>query len=521
MSDTYAKSLVFSGFVLRKEKFMRSCGVLLPVSSLPSKYGIGCFSKEAYEFVDRLKEAGQGYWQILPLGPTSYGDSPYQSFSTYAGNPYFVDLEELEKVGAVTTAELNKFDFGKNSKKVDYKKVYRSRFKALRLAFDKAKKKELKFGYGISLDEFKRLNELWLPDYALFMAIKDRMNGAAWTEWEEGLRLREEKTLSKYRKELKEDIEFYTFIQWVFDIQWTKLKSYANEKGIKIIGDVPIYVAFDSADAWANPELFQFTEELKPIAVAGCPPDAFSSTGQLWGNPLYRWDYHKETEYEWWMKRLKRAFDLYDTVRIDHFRGFDTYYSIPYGAKNAIKGKWLKGPGYALFARMKEVLGDRDVIAEDLGYLTRSVVKLVAKSGYPGMKVLHFAFYGGADTTYLMHNHTKNTVVYTGTHDNDTTLGWFRSLDKKFKKFAIEYLGIKTDNEEDIVWELIRYAYMSVGDMAIIPMQDFLCLGSEARINTPSTLGGNWEWRMGKKDFTVKLAKRMAALAKLYARENM
>ena len=501
---------------------MRSCGVLLPVSSLPSEYGIGCFSKEAYEFVDKLSEAGQGYWQILPLGPTSYGDSPYQSFSTYAGNPYFVDLEELKNLELIKEAELKKFNFGKNAKYVDYAKVHDSRFKALKIAFDNAKKLlkagKLKIEGAESFEAFKKANSLWLPDYSLFMAIKDSLGGIAWNEWEEGLRLRKAATLKKYKDKLADEVEFYAFIQWMFDIQWKKLKKYANEKGIKIIGDVPIYVAFDSADAWASPELFQFDEKFTPIAVAGCPPDAFSATGQLWGNPLYDWDYHKKTGYEWWMKRMARAFDLYDTVRIDHFRGFDTYYSIPYGRKDAVVGKWKKGAGVALFARMKEVLGEVDVIAEDLGYLTPSVIKLVKRTGYPGMKVIHFAFYGGGETTYLPHNHVANSVVYTGTHDNDTTLGWYRSLTKKVRDYTREYLNIQTEDEKEIVWDIIRSAYMSVGNLAIISMQDFLCLGSEARINIPSTLGGNWEWRMGKKDFTAKLAKRMKKLAITYGR---
>ena len=501
---------------------MRSCGVLLPVSSLPSEYGIGCFSKEAYEFVDKLFEAGQGYWQILPLGPTSYGDSPYQSFSTYAGNPYFVDLAELKNLGLIKEAELKKLNFGKNAHYVDYAKVYNSRFKALKIAFDNAKKLlsagKLKIEGGESFEAFKKANSLWLPDYSLFMAIKDSLGGIAWNEWEEGLRLRGAATLKKYKEKLADEVEFYAFIQWMFDIQWKKLKKYANEKGIKIIGDVPIYVAFDSADAWASPELFQFDENFTPTAVAGCPPDAFSATGQLWGNPLYDWDYHKKTGYDWWMKRMARAFDLYDTVRIDHFRGFDTYYSIPYGRKDAVIGKWKKGAGFALFARMKEVLGEMDVIAEDLGYLTPSVIKLVKRTGYPGMKVIHFAFYGGAETTYLPHNHVANSVVYTGTHDNDTTLGWYRSLTKKVRDYTREYLNIRTEDENEIVWDVIRSAYMSVGNLTIIPMQDFLCLGNEARINTPSTLGGNWEWRMGKKDFTAKLAKRMKKLAITYGR---
>lgn len=510
----------FSFGFYRKEN-MRSCGVLLSISSLPSKYGIGCFSKEAYDFIDKLKEAGQSYWQILPLGPTSYGDSPYQSFSTYAGNPYFIDLEELIRLKLVTESEVNKYNFGKNPRRVDYAEIYNSRFKVLKKAYEKAKsslKSGKLFPKEISFEEFKKENVAWLSDYALFMALKDSFGGKAWNEWEEGLKLRDASTLKKYREKLSTEIEFYEFIQYVFIIQWKKLKKYANDNDIKIIGDVPIYVAFDSADAWANPELFEFDENLNPIEVAGCPPDGFAKYGQLWGNPIYRWSYHKETDYEWWISRLRKAFTLYDTVRIDHFRGFDSYYAVPFGEKTAVKGKWRKGPGYSLFAQVKKSLGDVDVIAEDLGYLTPSVIKLVKRTGYPGMKILQFAFYDMKDGDYQVHNYTSNSVVYTGTHDNETTMGWLCSISKKVRNFALEYMNIKTNDEKEIVWEMIQHAYMSVSDKVIIPMQDFLCLGNEARMNTPSTLGGNWEWRMGKKAFSTAIAKKMHRLAVLYAR---
>lgn len=495
---------------------MRNCGILLPVSSLPSEYGIGCFSKEAYEFVDRLNEAGQTYWQILPLGPTSYGDSPYQSFSTFAGNPYFIDLEELVTLSLLKKDDLKKASLVKNPRKVDYEKIYNERFDILRLAF----KNFLDSNINKSeYESFKDNNKDWLETYAMFMAIKDSKGGISWEEWELDLRLRKEKSLKEYEASLSSEIEFYKFLQWMFERQWKKLKKYANSKGIKIIGDLPIYVAFDSSDAWANPSLFQF-KDCKPIAVAGCPPDAFSKTGQLWGNPLYNWEYHKKTGYSWWIDRIKRATELYDTVRIDHFRGFDTYYSIPYGEKTAVRGRWRKGPGLSLFKKIKQELGDVDIIAEDLGYLTESVIKLLKGTGYPGMKVLHFAFYGGTDATYLPHNHVPNSIVYTGTHDNETTKGWLENLGTKPRKLLLEYIG-RDFNKDNMVWEIIRLAYMSVSKTAIIPMQDFLELGNEARINTPSTLGGNWEWRMTKKDFSKKLAKKIRKFAELYDRVHI
>ncbi|MBQ8597110.1 MAG: 4-alpha-glucanotransferase, partial [Lachnospiraceae bacterium] len=486
-------------------------GVLLPISAIPSAYGIGTFSKEAYKFVDFLKEAGQTYWQILPLGPTGYGDSPYQSFSTFAGNPYYIDLEALIEEGLITGKQCKGYDWGDNESYVDYEKIYLSRFQILKKAFDNSKIEKNR-----AFAEFEKENAFWLEDYALYMAIKDDHKGASWDVWEDEIRLREPEALKAYAKKLSEEILFYKFQQFLFVTQWQKLKQYANDKGIQIIGDIPIYVAFDSADAWANPELFQFDENCMPTGVAGCPPDVFSATGQLWGNPLYKWGYHKETGYEWWMQRIGYCYKLYDVVRIDHFRGFDEYYNIPYGDSTAEFGKWEKGPGYDLFKVMKDRIGNKPVIAEDLGFLTPSVIRLVKRTGYPGMKILQFAFDSDETSVYLPHNYTSNSVVYTGTHDNDTTRSWFFSLKPKHRGFAKQYLNIKSTKE--VEWAFIRAAISSVSDMAIIPMQDYLGLGGEGRINMPSTLGDNWKWRMKEENLTAELAERIYDLCKTYAR---
>lgn len=490
---------------------MRASGILLPISSIPSKYGIGTFSKEAYEFVDFLKEAGQTYWQILPLGPTGYGDSPYQSFSTFAGNPYYIDLEELINQSLLTEKQCEDCDWGGSKAYVDYEKVYLSRFAILKEAFKNSQVEE-----NEEFQTFVKENDFWLPDYALYMAVKDFFEGRSWSEWDEDIRLRKPDAIEKYSKQLKEEILFYEFQQYLFTTQWQKLKEYANDKGIKIIGDIPIYVAFDSADTWANPELFQLDENGFPTGVAGCPPDAFSATGQLWGNPLYRWDYHKETGYAWWMQRIAYCYKLYDVVRIDHFRGFDEYYNIPYGDATAEFGKWEKGPGYDLFKVMKEKLGNKPVIAEDLGFLTPSVIKLVKKTGYPGMKILQFAFDSREESDYLPHNYLANSVVYTGTHDNDTTMGWYKNVSRRDRSFAKKYLNIR--GNKDVVWNFIRAAIASVSDTAIIPMQDYLGLGSEARINVPSTLGNNWKWRMVPGQLNKELADKIYTMCKLYGR---
>ena len=497
----------------------RASGILLPVFSLPSEYGIGCFSKEAYQFVDMLKRAGQSYWQILPLGPTGYGDSPYQSFSTYAGNPYFIDLEILVREGLLTEAECREYDFGTQETYIDYEKIYKTRFKVLKKAYERFRDR-MAGGHQEreAYERFVNENAFWLDDYSLYMAVKDKNNGVSWNEWDAPLKNREEEALAAAREELAEEISFYKFQQYEFDRQWKKLHVYANEQGVKIIGDIPIYVAFDSADTWAAPEMFQFDESNEPTRVAGCPPDGFSATGQLWGNPLYDWEYHKNTGYEWWIRRIEYCLKLYDVVRIDHFRGFDEYYSIPYGEKTAINGEWMPGPGMELFRAIEEKLGRPAIIAEDLGFLTPSVLELLKDSGFPGMKVLQFAFDARESSNYLPHIYPTHCVVYTGTHDNDTTRGWYHAVGKDARAFAKEYMCKPRLDEDSLAGDFISMAMSSVADLCVIPMQDYLGLGSEARINTPSTLGGNWMWRMKEGQFDDKTVEEILRVTRLYGR---
>lgn len=490
---------------------MRESGILLPIFALPSKYGIGCFSKEAYEFVDQLKEAGQSKWQLLPLGPTGYGDSPYQSFSTFAGNPYFIDLKTLRKEGLLKKSECKAYNFGAKKDRIDYEALYFSRFKILRIAFERFQPDE-------EYELFLAKNEDWLTEYCLYMAIKDSQGGKSWIEWPKEYRDRNSEALQRAKDELKEEMDFYRFQQFEFDRQWRRLHAYANKQGVQIIGDIPIYVAFDSADTWANPELFQFNEENLPTAVAGCPPDAFSATGQLWGNPLYDWEYHKKTGYSWWMKRIAYSFQLYDKVRIDHFRGFDEYYAIPYGDATAENGSWKPGPGIAFFEAVEKKLGRLDIIAEDLGYLTDTVLKLLKDTGFPGMKIIQFAFDSREAANYLPHTYPTNCVVYTGTHDNDTTRGWYHNVDKGCRDFAKEYLRKPALDEDTLSWDFIAMAMGSVADLCIIPIQDFLCLDEKARINIPSTLGNNWVWRLKKGQIDENLVKEIYKVTKLYGR---
>lgn len=497
---------------------MRASGILLPISSLPGKYGIGSFSKEAYKFVDFLKNSNQKYWQILPIGPTSYGDSPYQSFSTYAGNPYFISLEDLIDQGLLTEEECKKVKFGNRADTVDYEKLYNGRFKLLKKAYKKSN-----IGEKEEFKKFKDENCYWLNDYSMFMAIKERFEGRSFDNWAEDIKLRWEYSMEYYKKELSEEIEFYEFVQYEFYRQWYKLKKYANDNGIKIIGDIPIYVAYDSADVWSHPELFQMDNVGKPTAVAGCPPDGFSATGQLWGNPLYRWDVHKNTGFEWWIKRLAHCFNMYDVVRIDHFRGFDEYYAIPYGDKDAKRGWWEKGPGMDLFRTVSYRLGHKDIIAEDLGFMTDSVKRLVEESGYPNMKVIEFAFDErdtGNASDYLPHNYTNNCVVYTGTHDNETLLGWYGDITPEERHMVREYLWNFHDDEKGICRNMIRLVMGSVAGRCIIPIQDYLQLDNSARINQPSTLGTNWKWRLKEGQFSKELQKEMLTLATRFGRKN-
>lgn len=494
---------------------MRTSGILLPISSLPSKYGIGCFSREAYRFVDFLSEAKQTYWQLLPIGPTSYGDSPYQSFSTFAGNPYFIDLQDLISQGLLTEAECDAVDFGDDDEMVDYEKMYFGRFGLLRKAFEKSDV-EHKDEYVA----FCRQQEHWLQDYAVYMAIKMHFDGRSFVTWPDDIRLREPGVLEEYCEKLRDDIAFYKYIQFEFYRQWDRLKSYANEKGIYIIGDIPIYVAPDSADVWANPELFQMTDG-QPTAVAGCPPDGFSPTGQLWGNPLYDWEYHRETNYAWWVSRIRHCAYMYDVIRIDHFRGFDQYYSIPAEDETAENGQWKDGPGIALFQTIKQQLGDINIIAEDLGYITETVRRLVTESGFPNMKVLQFAFDArdsSGPNDYLPHNYPTNCVVYTGTHDNETLYGWLESIKDSEVEYVRDYLGFDCTDQKKLCRGLIRSAQSSVASYCIIPLQDYLYLDNTARMNTPSTTGGNWQWRFRDGVLTAKLAEEIADMTGLYGR---
>ncbi len=466
---------------------MRTCGILMPVFSLPSPYGIGTLGKEAVRFVDFLKKSGQTYWQILPLNPTNYGDSPYQSFSAYAGNPYFIDIELLIEEGLLTKAEADSFDFGDDHTTIDYGKLYENRLPLLKLAFNR-------FSPTADFEAFCVQNAFWLDEYALFMALKNANGDRAWETWDQKLRARDAATIADAKTQHADTIQFYRFVQYLFYQQWHALKAYANKNGVYIIGDLPIYVAYDSADVWAAPEQFQLDECKAPKAVAGVPPDAFSADGQLWGNPLYDWDRMKQDGYAWWTARMTHALATYDVIRIDHFRGFASYFSIPYGEKTARRGKWVKGPGIQLFTALKEACGEMPIIAEDLGLLTDDVLELLKHSGFPGMKVLQFAFSPSEESSYLPHNFERSCVVYTGTHDNDTIMGWTENADSADVRMAHRYMHV--DDGEGFNWAMMRTAMMSVADICILMMPDILGLGSEARINTPSTLGGNWQWRI-------------------------
>ncbi len=489
---------------------MRESGILMHITSLPTDYGVGTMGKEAYEFVDFLKEAGQHCWQLLPLTPTGYGDSPYQSCSTYAGNHYLIDLQLLEKDGLLEKADYQDIDWGTDPELADFGKLYNNRLNVLRKAY-------ARFQGGEDFDNFCRENGSWLSDFALFMAIKGSCGGKAWYQWEEALKRRDADAIWAKRQELREEVRFYCFVQYLFDRQWTALRAYAHEAGIKIIGDVPIYVPYDSADVWANPELFELDENLDPVNVAGCPPDGFNEDGQLWGNPLYRWDVHAEQGYSWWIRRMAAAGSRYDVVRLDHFRGFESFWAVPYGDATARGGQWIQGPGMGFVNAMRTGLPQVEMIAEDLGFLTQEVLDLRDASGYPGMKVLQFAFDSREPSEYLPHTYPMNTVCYTGTHDNMTTRQWLESLTPDALEYATEYMRLSED--EGMVWGVIRTAMASVSERCVVPMQDLLDLGSKGRMNFPGTqTGSNWTWRATKNYLSPELATKYRKLTKLYGR---
>ena len=493
-----------------EKRLKRGAGILLPISSLPSPYGIGSFGKAAYHFVDQLEEAGQKYWQVLPIGPTSYGDSPYQSFSTFAGNPYGIDLDRLVEEGLLEEEDLTQIDWGELCFDVDYQKMYQNRYRVLKKAFYRCGKLEKE-----RIRKFCEREKEWLPEYCLFMACKDYFGGIEWLAWEEDIRLREEKALAYYKELLKEKIEFWEFVQYKFDSQWNHLKTYANKKGIEIIGDIPIYVAMDSADIWANPTQYQLDETLHPIDVAGCPPDAFSDYGQKWGNPLYDWDAMKQDQFSWWKKRIAAASKRYDVIRMDHFIGMVRYYAIP-AEGVPVDGEFRQGPGMDLIEAIEEALGDSSMIAEDLGVLVPGVKETLEKAGYPGMKVLEFAFDGNTKNEYLPHCYGRNCVVYSGTHDNETLLGYFDSLPKKGFDYLCRY--VNTTDRKKLSREVIRLAYLSVADTVIIQMQDILEKDNSARMNLPSTIGTNWRWRMKQGEFNAEKIAWLREMAEIYDR---
>ena len=489
---------------------MRCSGILMHISSLPGPYGVGTMGKQAFRFVDFLEEAGQSVWQILPLTPTGYGDSPYQSCSTFAGNHYLIDLEALVEENLLKKEELDSICWSHSDTKADFGLLYNNRLNVLRKAYERFTAQE-------ELDDFCAKNSSWLPDFALFMALKDRFGGKPWYQWDQALKFRDGDAIEAARQELKEEIRFFCFVQYLFFTQWNALRAYAHNKGIRIIGDVPIYVPYDSVEVWKDTALFQLDEKLDPVSVAGCPPDAFSADGQLWGNPLYRWDVMAEDGYAWWIRRLAAAGELYDIVRMDHFRGLEAYWSIPYGDETAKGGKWIKGPGMDFVNAVKKGLPNLNMIAEDLGFLTQEVLDLRDASGYPGMKVLEFAFDSREPSDYLPHTYVSNTVCYTGTHDNMTMRQWFETSSPEAVEYATEYMNLT--EKEGLVWGVVRTAFSSVSDLCVIQMQDLLDLGGEARMNFPGTLSdSNWTWRANDDIMSKDLAKKILNMTKLYGR---
>ena len=494
----------------------RSSGILLHLTSLPGRYGIGDFGLEAYQFVDFLAESKQGLWQILPFGPCGLGNSPYMTYCSMAGNPLLISPDMLLEDKFLSKDDLNKLpDF--SSKKVDFIQITEWKFPMLRKAYERFLN-EASLADQIAFRGFCHGNASWLNDFALFSALMNTYQGTVWTNWPQALRQRETAALTDYEQSFKDDVEFHKFTQFIFFRQWFRLKHYANDQGIRIIGDLPIYVAHSSVDVWANQKVFQIDPETgEPLCVAGVPPDYFSKTGQLWGNPLYDWKNLEETGFKWWVKRLHYMFANFDLIRLDHFRGLEAYWSVPAKEKNAINGQWVKAPGFAFLSRLKQEFGQLPIIAEDLGVISAEVIALRETFDLPGMKILQFAFGSGPENVFLPIYHTSNCVVYTGTHDNNSTIGWFdEDASKEEKDYLLKYLG--KEKTQTIGWDLIRLAMSSVADHAVFPMQDILELGSDSRMNIPSIANGNWTWRFNSEALTQNISKRLGELTITYGR---
>ncbi|CUH92217.1 4-alpha-glucanotransferase [Herbinix luporum] len=496
-----------------KSYLNRGAGILLPISALPSNYGIGTLGKESYKFVDFLTRIGSIYWQVLPIGPTSYGDSPYQSFSAFAGNPYFIDLDFLVEEQLLKKEEIDAYLWQVSEDKVDYGLIYKSRFKILKTAYLRSSHKNKK-----EYLDFCKDNRYWLEDYCLYMAVKTHFDNHEWLLWDDDIKNRKPEAIEKYQDLLQDEINFWAFVQYKFYEQWNKLKAYTNSKGIQIIGDIPLYVAMDSADVWAHHEQFELDERKNPINVAGVPPDLFSEYGQRWGNPLYRWDVMEKDDFTWWRERMKASAALYDVIRIDHFIGMVNYYSIPAENETAVNGCWKEGPGRKLTDIIMESIGEAKIIAEDLGVLTPNVIELIEETGFPGMKILEFGLDGPIDNPYLLHNFkTSNVVAYTGTHDNETLVGYLEKKNPDELEFICKYFNGKVETLPDTI---IRALYASVADVIIVQMQDLLKLDNSARMNYPSTIGGNWQWRLMTSQYELINEKSLYELAYLYGRIN-
>ena len=495
-----------------KQELERGAGLLMPISALPSNYGIGTLGEESYRFADFLKRIGIKYWQVLPIGPTSFGDSPYQSFSAFAGNPYFIDLDYLVQEKLLDKNEIESLQWQQTEDCVDYATIYQNRFVILKKAFQRSKHTELS-----EFKEFCESNTFWLKDYSLYMAVKEHFNNREWLLWDEGIKLRDPQEIERYSKELDEEIKFWEFCQFKFSQQWNKLKNYVNKLGIQMIGDIPLYVSSDSSDVWVHGDLLELYERKNPINEAGVPPDAFSADGQRWGNPLYRWDVMEQQDFSWWRQRMKASADLYDIIRIDHFIGVVNFYSIPASSQSAVVGEWRIGPGEKLVRIIKESIGNAKIIAEDLGVVTQKVRDLIQQSGFPGMKILEFGLDGPGNHEYLPHNYkTTNLVAYTGTHDNETLMGYLGGKTDKELEFALQYFDV--ESKEDLPYAIIRALYASIADIVIVQMQDLLKLDNKARMNFPSTIGGNWQWRVTKEQYKELSEELLYQYSYLFAR---